>query len=268
MPQTTPKPFNIDAYLARVGLSAPPQANEQGLRELHQAQFFSIPFENLNIQLGRPINVDPQAIFDKVIGQSRGGYCFELNGLMLTALQTFGFKTRPLLGRVHLNTHPSGRTHQVNCVEIEKRLWIMDVGFGGGGPRMPMLLEAGWCQEDPHWGFRLEQREPWGWMLQSREEDQWRDTYSFDLCHVTPSDIAVGNHYTSTSPNTHFTQSRVVSLPRPGGRISIWNFTLTEIKEGHKSISEIAPGQPYLNLLADSFGLRLEAPYSALKPVA
>lgn len=52
MTQAKPKyysAFEIDAYLARIGLSAEPQTNEQGLHQLHNAQFFSIPFENLDI---------------------------------------------------------------------------------------------------------------------------------------------------------------------------------------------------------------------------
>ncbi len=260
--------FNIETYLARVGLSVVPQVDEEGLHMLHKAQFFTIPFENLDIQLGRGIKIDAASIVDKVVNHPRGGYCFELNGLMLMALQACGFKARPLLGRVHLSTPPSGRTHQISYVELGKHLWIMDVGFGGGGPRIPMLLEEGWCVTGENWGFRLERREPWGWLLQSLVNSEWLDSYSFDLSYVAPSDIVVGNHYTSTSPNTHFTQARVVSLPKPAGRITIWNFTLTEIKNGNKTTQEIIPGQPYLDILQDRFGLSLDAAYTDLKQPA
>ena len=259
------KAFEIEAYLARVGLSAEPQANEQGLHLLHLAQFYHIPFENLDIQLGRGINLEAGHLFRKLVSQARGGYCFELNGLMLMALHEFGFKARPLLARVHLRTPPGGRTHQVNCVEIDDRLWLVDVGFGAGGPRLPIPLEEGWVGEEAGWAFRLERREPWGWLLQSLENGRWQDSYSFDLGHVTEADIAVSNHYTSTSPDIHFTQARVVSIPRPQGRVSLWNFTLTEIQDGHKSTREIEPGPDYLNVLADYFGIKLDAPYSALK---
>ena len=141
----------------------------------------------------------------------------------------------------------------------------MDVGFGAGGPRVPLVLEEGWAGEGPGWGFRLQRREPWGWLMQSLEKGQWRDSYSFDLGYVTKADIAVGNHYTSTSPDTHFTQMRVASAPRPEGRVSLRNFTLTQIKNGQETNQEIEPGQPYLKVLADCFGIELDASYSDLK---
>ncbi len=260
--------FDTDTYLARVGLSAAPQTSEDGLRQLHNAQFFSIPFENLDIQLGRGINLAAAHLVRKLVGQARGGYCFELNGLMLMALREFGFKARPLLARVHLQTPPSGRTHQVNCVEMGDRLWLVDVGFGAGGPRRPLPLQQGCAGEGPGWAYRLERREPWGWLLQTLVDGQWRDSYSFDLGHVTAEDIAVSNHYTSTAPGIEFTQARVASAPRPRGRVSLFNFTLTEIQDGQKSSREIAPGQDYLDVLSNEFGIELGVPYADLRQPA
>jgi N-hydroxyarylamine O-acetyltransferase len=260
--------FKITPYLRRIGLPGMPRATERGLRQLHHAQFHTIPFENLDIQLRRGIDLSPDALFAKLVLRPRGGYCFELNGLMLMALRTFGFSAGPLLARVHLITPPGGRTHQVSCVKIGDRRWIVDVGFGASGPRVPMPLEAGHIETGRNWAFRLERRDPWGWMLQSEENDEWLDTYSFDMGHVTPSDIAVGNYFTSTSPNSPFARTTVVSLPRPNGRVSLSDFTLTEIENGHETMRKIAPGQPYLDALADSFGIELDVPFSELRILA
>lgn len=84
-----------------------------------------------------------------------------------------------------------------------------------------VTLADGWEVRGEHWGFRIERREPWGWLMSSWEGGAWRDSYSFDPGHVTPQDIAVSNFFTSHSPDTHFTRMRVVSRPTVAGRISL-----------------------------------------------
>lgn len=259
--------FDADAYLARVGLDRPPGVDEEGLRLLHHAQFHAIPFENLDIQLGRGIDLDPDRLFDKLVHRRRGGYCFELNGLLLRALRHFGFEARPLLARVHLGPTPSGRTHQITLVELRGRRWTVDAGFGAGGPRVPLLLEDGWRHDAPHWSFALEERPPWGTLLRSRGDGEWKDSYSFDLAHVCPADIEVGNHFTSTSPHTHFTRNRVVSRPTADGRLSLLDFVVTEVAGDVTTKAGVEPGEPYLELLRDRFGLELGVPYDALRPL-
>ena len=86
--------FDASAYLQRIGLTACPTVDLAGLKQLHQAHYYSIPFENFDIPLDRGIDVAPSAIFNKLVTQQRGGYCFETNGLLLLALQHFGFQCR------------------------------------------------------------------------------------------------------------------------------------------------------------------------------
>jgi len=259
--------FPVDEYIERIRLSRWPRPNEAGLRALHRAQFFTIPFENLDIQLGRSIPLGPEMLIDKLIQRPRGGYCFELNGLMGLALEAFGFECRPLLARVHLESPPSGRTHQVNLVNLDGRPWVMDVGFGGGGPRAPLRLEDGAVEEDAGFSYRIVSREPWGFMMQTREGGTWKDSYSLDMSLATPADIRVGNHFTSTSPDSPFTRARIVSLPVSRGRISLRDFTLTEISDGVVSTSVVAPGIAYMRTLKDRFGLQLNAAYEDLKEI-
>ena len=257
----------LDRYFARVGLDRRPAADEEGLRALHQAQFMTLPFENFDIQLGRPIRLGRDDLLAKLVDRRRGGYCFELNGLMLMVLHTLGFTARPLLGRVHLKEPVQGRTHQVNLVEIGDRRWIMDVGFGAGGPRCPLPLALDHVAEGPGWAFRLVEREPWGVLMQSRIDGAWRDSYSFDQSYATLADINVANHYTSTSPASHFVTSRVASRPLPDGRVSISDFTLTRIAGQEQTTEELAPGAGYLQVLEDTFGIELDAAYDDLKAV-
>jgi N-hydroxyarylamine O-acetyltransferase len=178
----------VDAYLGRVGLPGAPATDVEGLHRLHTAQFFTIPFENFDVLEGRGVDLEPDAVFDKLVASRRGGYCFELNGLMLRVLCALGFDARALLARVHLTDPPSGRTHQLNLVRFGSEPWVIDVGFGGGGPRAPLPLREG-TTDCGAASFELSRCEPWGWMLRTLESGEWRSSYSFDMGHVTGADI-------------------------------------------------------------------------------
>jgi N-hydroxyarylamine O-acetyltransferase len=113
--------FDLSAYLARIGLSelCSSDGGIKGvadialLQRVHRAQALTIPFENFDICLQRPIKLDSQSLQQKLVSQRRGGYCFEVNGLLLIALQALGFEARALLCRVHTNGQFTGHTHQI-----------------------------------------------------------------------------------------------------------------------------------------------------------
>ena len=259
--------FSPDAYLQRVRLSSAPRPDEHGLETLHRAQAYAIPFENFDILLGRGISLEPAALVDKLVRHRRGGYCFELNSLLLMALQAFGFKVRPLLARVHTPDGLTGRGHMLLEVTLKRRRWLADVGFGGPGLRAPIPLEVGRRARQDGQGFRLVAAKPLGISLQRREDGRWQDLYSFDLGHVVPPDIAYGNHFTSTHPRSFFTFTRVAALPLPEGRITLQNRSL-RIRDAHLQTElTIDEGPQYLRALSTHFGIDLGVPYEALKPL-
>jgi N-hydroxyarylamine O-acetyltransferase len=261
-------PFEPGAYLERVRLTRSVTASEEGLEALHRAQAYAVPFENFDILLGRGISLEPDAIFDKLVRRARGGYCFELNNLLLMALTHFGFDVRPLLARVHISGTPSGRGHMLLLATIGGREWIADVGFGGPGLRAPIPLEPGRTALQDGQAFRLVEVERFGTMLQSRRSGSWQDLYSFDKDHVIAQDIAYGNHFTSTHPSSFFTFSRVATMPRPDGRVSLLDLTLRTVSNGTEHEQQLGEGQAYLETLAAQFGIELAVPYVALRPLS
>ena len=258
--------FDGDAYLARIGLSTSVPISEDGLEATHRAHVYTIAFENFDILLGRGIDLSLDRMFNKIILQPRGGYCFELNGLYLQLLQALGFQARPLLARVHRRGDPGGRHHQLSLVNIHGRDWIADVGFGANGLRAPIPFELGRVVRHDDLEFRLLARPPFGTMLQVIEEGRWRDLYSFDLEHVCAGDIDSGNHYTATSPQSFFTWIRVASLPNPNGRVSLQDFNLTVVAGGRVTTTVLEPGAGYLDNVREHFGIIIDADYSALQP--
>src|SRR4051812_30275357 len=95
--------MDLDAYFSRIGLRGPRAATLETLDELTRAHSSAIPFENLDVLLGRPIDLRPEALFDKLVTRGRGGYCFEQNGLFLAVLEQLGFRVAPLSARVRLD---------------------------------------------------------------------------------------------------------------------------------------------------------------------
>ena len=258
--------FDRDAYLKRIDYDEEISVTIECLSGLHHAQLFTIPFENFDILLGRGIDLEPTELFKKLVLNKRGGYCFELNGLFLSALQSFGFNARALLARVHENGMTSGRGHQLSLITFENGRWIADVGFGGDTPLGPIPLIHNQPTTNLGQTVRLVESEYFGTKLQVKSNDSWNDLYSFDLGYVCPADIEYGNHYTSTSPNSFFTYSRVAVLPVEGGVNRLFNTKLTRIIEGRETQMELAEDHSYIESLAIYFGIELDVEYDKLGP--
>jgi N-hydroxyarylamine O-acetyltransferase len=262
--------FPLPEYLARIGLSKAPPPTEEGLREVHAAQAFSIPFENLDIHLGRSISLQPDRLVSKLIRKHRGGYCFELNGIFRLGLESLGFAVRPLMARVlYGRTDPGARTHQVLIVTISGREWLADNGFGGPGLRLPLPLIPNQPEEQCGERYRLRRDEKYGTVLQKESNGAFLDLYAFDENELTLDvDIDMGNHFTSTWPSSVFRLRRMCSLPKSWGRVTLSDMELS-IYRDKQTISRILPHGPgYLEALAGHFGINLDAAYEDLAPLS
>ena len=256
-----------DAYLARVGLESAPSPTEEGLKVLHRAQTLAIPFENFDIHLGRGVSLAPDVLVDKLVNSRRGGYCFELNSLFGMALDSFGFQRREVLARVHLQGTPTGRSHLFNLVHLNGRDWLADPGFGFRQLLDPVPLEIGRIETQVGNKYRLVDGGAFGTMVQLFEKDAWRNWLSFDMETVCAADKEMGNYFTSTSPTTIFTQARVAIRTVPSGSVTLMDFLLRRFADGSKSETELEPGPSYLDALEENFGISIDAPYEALRPV-
>lgn len=242
-------------------------ASEDLLITAQQAQLATIPFENFDILLGLGLSLDRETLCNKLLQHRRGGYCFELNGLLLFALGALGFDARPLLARVHIRGGISPRTHQITLVNINGRNWIADAGFGGYAIAGPLRVEPGSIQKHGRYEYRLQEIEPWGLLLQGRSGDEWQDLYSYDLGHVTETDIAMSNHYTATHPDSTFTNFRVAAIHQAGTSTTLFEKTIT-VRDATSEKSLDLPDSPlYLEALTSHFGIVLDTPYSRLKPL-
>ncbi|TDD75820.1 arylamine N-acetyltransferase, partial [Actinomadura darangshiensis] len=152
--------LDLPAYLKRIGYDGGLAPTGATLRGLHRAHVSSIPFENLEIMLGRPVEMSLDAVQAKMVGRPRGGYCFEHNRLFAAALERLGYEVTALAARVTLGAAkllPS--THALLHVRPpeaprDEPAWLCDVGFGAG-PLEPLPLVDGHEAVQDGWGFRL-----------------------------------------------------------------------------------------------------------------
>ena len=212
--------LRLDDYLERVRYTGPLAAAASVLEALHEAHLAHIPFENLDILLGRTVRLDLASLQAKLVADRRGGYCFEQNTLFRAVLEAVGFGVDALAARVRVGSDQlRARTHMLLRVTPRdaKRSWIADVGFGGDGFLRPMPLEPGAASDDGTAAHRLE-REDDNWVLQTRQDEGWTDLYAFTLEPHYPVDFEVANHYTSTHPSSPFVRGLTAQRLRADAR--------------------------------------------------
>lgn len=248
---------DVSSYLGRIAYSGSTVPADETLRALHRAHMVSVPFENLDISLGRKIIAGEDAIVKKVVGRRRGGFCYELNGAFAALLRALGFQVTLLSARVARANGGEGPEfdHLTLRVDLEQP-WLADVGFGESFLE-PLRLTAGREQSDPAGTFRLIQGGD-RWNLQKKEPDgNWKAQYSFSLRPRCLEEFAGMCHYHQTSPASSFTQKRICSRATPEGRITLSEMTLILTNKGQRTERELASEKEWLRILDEQFGIRL-----------
>lgn len=247
-----------EAYLQRIGHHGPLAPTTETLRALHQAHLLAVPFENLDIHLGRPIALDEAAFFRKIVEERRGGFCYELNGLFAVLLRALGFDVTLLSARVARPDGNFGPEFDHLLLLVQER-WLVDVGFGETF-REPLRLDEPGEQAQPLGVYRLT-RDGDDWTYWSRDPAQgWQAQHRFTLQPRRLTDFAEMCRYQQTSPQSHFTQKRICSLATPSGRVSVSGTRLILTENGQRQERELASEAEYEWALREYFGIDLNRP--------
>jgi len=259
--------LDLEAYLARIGYAGVLAPTAETLRALHRAHVSAVPFENLEIILGRPIPLDLDSLQDKLVRRPRGGYCYEHTSLFAAALERLGFGVTGLASRVTMGSDKLlPETHAILRVETLEtpetgRVWIADVGFGSTAG--PIELAAGAESSCDGWHYRLVRRTaPWGselWMLQEHRPDGWLDLHGFTLQPRYPIDYVVGNHYVSSHHRSPFV-TRPFAQRLRGDSLHVLDGTTWTLRRADGSLEErsVEPADVPKTLGAE-FGIVLDA---------
>jgi N-hydroxyarylamine O-acetyltransferase len=246
----------LEAYMRRIGLPHPGAPTLAALRQLHAAHVAAIPFENLDILLGRGINLDLDSLRAKLVDQRRGGYCFEHNTLFLAVLRELGFDATAMEARVRVgSTAIRPRTHMVIAVRLGPDEWLADVGFGGEGPFEPVAVRPIQADEVSEVRHRIV---PEGALrvLQMRSSAEWIDMYAFVPEAVHPVDFEVANWFTSTHPRSPFVRTLTAQRSTRDVRYILRYPSYSEIRGGDVSTREIGRDE-LLPLLREIFLIEL-----------
>lgn len=253
------------AYFARIGWIGPLDPAEATLAALHEAHLLAVPFENLDIGLGREIVLDLDRLHDKLVVRRRGGFCYELNGFFASLLAGLGFDLDLLSARVADDAGVLGPEfdHMALLVRVGGKRWLADVGFGDSF-RRPIDLDDPSPQRggDPlgrAWSVRDDGDEMA--LVQHEANGASRTTYTFTLAPRDLADYAPMCAWQQTSPDSSFTRRRVCSRATPEGRVTLANDRLIVTTPEGRTEREVAEDERAAVLMRE-FGVAVLAPRS------
>jgi N-hydroxyarylamine O-acetyltransferase len=252
-------PFSADAYFARIGWSGARTPSLDTLAGVLRAHMSSIHWENLDVLLGRGVRIDLDSIYDKLVAARRGGYCYEHCTLLSAALSHIGLTPIAHAARV-VYARPradAARTHMLLTVPIDGVSYLLDPGYGGFGPLVPMPVVADAVFRDGRDAYRLlkQDRE---WTLEAMIDGEWKPLWISTLEPEPPIDFVMANHYTATHPQSRFTTMLLLRALTPDGcRVTVANRDVTITRDGVSKKSELKDRKELRKLLADHFGVDL-----------
>lgn len=247
------QPLNLAAYFERIGFAGTPRADLPTLAQIHAAHLAAIPFEDLDTQLDRPPGLDPDAIFDKLVHARRGGWCYEMNGLLGRVLIALGFKVTRMAGGVMRETLGDDVLGGHLCLLVElDQPYLVDVGFGGS------LLHPIPLRENEHL------MAPFRVSLSRIEAGFWRyrqhahgASFSYDF-RAEPADeslIAERCAWQGKHPDSNFTQN-LVAHKRVGERhISLRGRVIEETTPAGAQRRTLQSADELVGVLHSEFGL-------------
>jgi N-hydroxyarylamine O-acetyltransferase len=247
--------MTLDAYLDRIGFSGQVRPDLATLRALHQAHLLAIPYENLDVQLGRPVTTSPADAFDKLVTRRRGGWCYEMNGLFGWALTEIGFRVTRMAGgvmRVVRGDEAIGN-HLVLRVDLDEP-WLADVGFGDG-PQQPFRPLNG-AFRDGLFDYRLEEQSDGWWRLHNHPLG---GAPSFDFRLTDPDEARLSERcaWLQSSPDSMFVQNAVVQRHRPDRFLTLLGRRLRSITAEGPDDRLINSADEYVAVLKTEFDLDL-----------
>jgi N-hydroxyarylamine O-acetyltransferase len=253
--------MDFSLYLDRIGYCGSLAPDARSLRRLHLAHLRTVPFENLDIGLGRPLSLELEALFDKIVVGRRGGFCYELNGLFAWLLEQLGFSVTRLSAR---DLRPDGSwspefDHLVllaGCPADPSVRWLADVGYGDSFLE-PLRLDDLVEQVQGRRAYRIAPEQGYHFAWQRDEAGTWERQFGFTLRPHSLDEFGPMCLYHQTSPESIFTQKRVCTLATPDGRITLSGDRFITTVDGVRQEQPVEDVAHYHRLLKERFGIEL-----------
>jgi len=231
-------------YLERIGFDGDLKINYATLSELQYRHFLSVPYENLDILNNISLSLNISDLYDKIVINKRGGYCFELNAIFNWLLCEIGFKTKNYFARFLLGEPKIPmRRHRVIRVDIDSISYLADVGVGSITPERPLKLVEN--EETDIRGIIYKfNKEPFlGWVLSFKiknKNEEWQKLYSFTEEEQLEVDFVQPNFYCQYSSDSIFNKENMVAIRTETGKNTLDGntFKTLDFNGGTKIIKE------------------------------
>ena len=250
--------MDTEKYLRRIGIEdSELPANAASLKLLQKKHLLNVPFENLDIHWKRPITLDTAKFYEKMVGDGRGGFCYELNGLFNELLRKLGFQTRLVSARVSDGKGGFGAEydHLAIIVTIGELEYVADVGFGAFTAH-PLRLVADLEQEDEIGTFVIRRFDDGCLEVAKKDGERWQSEYIFKYFGRALEEFAEMCRFHQTSPESHFTQGKVCSLMTENGRKTLTDKKFIETRNGEKKETEVNSEDEFNQILAREFHIQ------------
>src|SRR2546421_730914 len=236
--------LDVDRYFQRIDYRGSAAATIETLYGLHLAHLLAVPFENLDIHLGRTIVLDEEAFYNKIVERKRGGFCYELNGLFAVMLRRLGFRVSLLSAEVARDdgSFSPAFDHLVLIVDLDER-WLVDVGFGDSFVK-PLWLMIG-EQEQGERVYRIDWNGEY-YILRRRGPNEGEEAmYRFTLEPHELSEFSPMCHFQQTSAQSHFMQHRICTRMTDRGRVTLSDLRLIVTADGQRDEQQLADEQAF-----------------------
>src|SRR5215208_4215964 len=254
--------MNVDAYLRRINYRGSLAPTAETLRALQVAHLLAVPFENLSIHAGKPIVLEEDALFTKIVEGRRGGFCYEANGLFAGLLRALGFEVAMLAAGVANAAGEFGPEfdHMTLMVTLAER-WLVDVGFGDSFLE-PLLLDSRVEQAQGTHSFRIDAGDSHLILMKRNESGDWKAQYRFPLQPYTFPDYEEMCRFHQTSPDSHFTKGLICSRVTEEGRITLSDkrFISTPGPQRLREEQALSNREEYDRVLREQFGIVMKNP--------
>ncbi len=251
--------MNLSRYLHRISAPEPGRPTIALLRDLLRAHVMSVPFENVDVQLGRRLSMDVESAYDKIVERGRGGWCYEQNGLFGWALREAGFEVMRVAAGVM--RHERGEAADANhlCLLVrspdnQDGWWLADVGFGGS------LLEPLPLRDvtTTHTPFRVG--------LRRQPEGHWRfwenaggDDFSYDFDAEAADESALENkcRVLQSDPGSSFVLNLVAQRRKHDTHMALRGRVLTTTTSRGRTTQLLDSAEALVAALDSVFGLEI-----------
>lgn len=251
--------MEIRKYLFRIGINSQLTTDLQTLIELHKSHILNVPFENLDIHLGREITLDFEKFYTKIVIDNRGGFCYELNGSFYNLLINLGYKAKMISARVANSKGDFGKEfdHMAIIIKLVDE-WLVDVGFGDSFIE-PIKFELELPQKQYGMTYKIVKHDEDYFKLQKSSDGvNYIDQYIFTLNERKLSDYTEMCIHNQTSPTTMFTQKRICTMATEEGRITLSDLKLIITKDGVKTETQLKDEDEYKVNLQKLFNINVE----------